>query len=163
MLALGVVLAGCGGGPTSAGRPPQHGHWTDPGARLVDGLWVGPQIACPPARDECAAIAAGARAALSDADRAEVLQVGWVSLPTRFVTDGGERRTPRLTVGIDTWAAAVVTLGDGRERAVGLDCYFPHSSAGRLDVSAASCKPATLADWQDGAVPPSFPPGTVFG
>ena len=162
---LGTAVVGCGGvahGPTDPGGG-AHGRWTDPGARLVDGLWIGPQIACPPARDECAAITAGARSALSDAERAEVAQVQWVSLPTHFVTDGGERRTPRVAVGIDTWAAALVTLGDGREHAVGLDCHFPYTSAGQLELSGAGCKPATLADWRDGAVPPSFPPGTVSG
>jgi len=71
---LGAILAGCGGGG--------HGHWTDPGARLVDGIWIGPRIACPPARDECGVISSGARAALSYADRSEVIQVAWVSLPT---------------------------------------------------------------------------------
>ena len=91
-LVLGAILAGCGGGA--------HGHWTDPGARLVDGIWIGPQIACPPARDECGVISSGARAALSDAEWSQVVQVEWVSLPTHFVTDGGEKRTPR-----PTWAS----------------------------------------------------------
>lgn len=154
-LVLGAIVAGCGSGA--------HGHWTDPGARLVDGMWIGPQVACPPARDECAAITSGARAALPENERPQVVQVAWVGLPTHIVTDGGEPRTARLSYGIDTWEAALVTLDDGRERAVGLDCYFPYTTAGLLEVSAANCQPTTLADWQDGAVPPSFPLGTVFG
>jgi hypothetical protein len=164
-LLLATVVVGCGGGANGTTDPGggAHGRWTDPGARLVDGLWIGPQIACPPARDECVAISTGARSALSEAERAEVARVQWVSLPTHFVTDGGEPRTARLAVGIDTWAAALVTLRDGRERAVGLDCYLPHTSGGRLETSAASCRPAALADWQDGAVPPSLPPVVVPG
>lgn len=148
-LMLGVIVAGCGGGA--------HGHWADPGARLVDGIWIGRQIACPPARDECGVISSGARAALSDAERSKVVQVEWVSLPSHFVTDGGEQRTPRLTYGIDTWVAALVTLDDGRERAVGLSCYFPYTTSGGLVLSAAKCTPAKLADWQDGAVPAGVP------
>jgi hypothetical protein len=66
------------------GHPLLHQVWghdrTDPGARLVDGIWIGPQIACPPARDECGVISSGARAALSDAERSQVVQVEWVSL-----------------------------------------------------------------------------------
>ena len=144
-LVLGAILAGCGGGA--------HGHWTDPGARLVDGIWIGPQIACPPARDECGVISSGARAALSDAERSQVVQVEWVSLPSHFVTDAGEQRTPMLTFGIETRVAALVTLDGRRERTVGLSCYFPYYTSGGLDLSAANCTPATLTDWQDGAVP----------
>ena len=140
-----IALAGCGGGT--------HGHWTDPGARLVDGIWIGPQIACPPARDECGVISSGARAALSEADRSQVVQVEWVSLPSHFVTDAGEQRTPMLTFGIETRVAALVTLDGGRERTVGLSCYFPYYTSGGLDLSAANCTPATRTDWQDGAVP----------
>lgn len=150
-LMLGAIVAGCGGG--------DHGHWTDAGARLVDGIWIGPQIACPPARDECAVISNGAQAALSDAERSKVVAVEWVELPTHFVTDAGEPRTPRLNYGIETWVAALVTLDGGRERAVGLSCYFPYKTSGGLELSTAKCTPAKLADWQDGAVPP--PSGIV--
>lgn len=152
-LMLGAIVAGCGGA--------DHGHWTDPGARLVDGIWIGPQIACPPARDECGVISSGARAALSDAEWSKVVQVEWVELPTHFVTDGGGARIAGLGHGIETWVAALVTLDGGHERAVGLSCYFPYDPSGGLAVSAAHCTPAKLVDWQDGAVPP--PPGIVSG
>jgi hypothetical protein len=148
-LMLGAIVAGCGGGA--------HGHWTDPGARLVDGIWIGPQIACPPARDECGVISSGARAALSDAERSQVAEVEWVSLPTHFVTDGGEQRTPRSQFGLVTWVAALVTLRDGGERAVGLGCQLEYAQSGGFDGLASECHPATLADWQDGAVPPNLP------
>jgi len=154
-LMLGAIVAGCGGGA--------HGHWTDPGARLVDGIWIGPQIACPPARDECGVISSGARAALSDTERSQVAQVAWVSLPSHFVTDGGEQRTPRPRFGLVTWVAALVMLKDGGERAVGLGCELRYAQSGGFDDLDSTCRPTTLADWQDGAVPPSFPPGTVFG
>jgi hypothetical protein len=143
-LMLGALVAGCGG---------SHGHWTDPGVRLVDGTWIGPQLACPPARDECGAISSGARAALSDAVREQVAQVAWVSLPTHFVTAAGEERTAHLGYGIETWTAALVTLDDRRERVVGLRCYFPYTTDGGIDLSVATCTPAELTDWQDGAVP----------
>ena len=144
-LVLGAILAGCGGGA--------HGHWTDPGARLIDGIWIGPQIACPPARDECGVISSGARAALSDAERSQVVQVAWVSLPSHFVTDGGEQRTPQSLSGLVTWVAALVTLRDGGERAVGLGCQLEYAQSGGFDGLASECHPATLTDWQDGAVP----------
>jgi hypothetical protein len=144
-LMLGAIVAGCGGGA--------HGHWTDRGARLVDGIWIGPQIACPPARDECGVISSGARAALSDAERSQVVQVAWVSLPSHFVTDGGEQRTPQSLSGLVTWVAALVTLRDGGERAVGLGCQLEYAQSGGFDGLASECHPATLTDWQDGAVP----------
>jgi hypothetical protein len=147
-LVLGAILAGCGGGA--------HGHWTDPGARLVDDIWIGPQIACPPPRDECGVISSGARAALSEAERSQVVQVEWVSLPTHFVTDGGEQRTPQSHFGLVTWVAALVTLRDGGERAVGLGCEFRYAQGGGFDGLASECHPATLTDWQDGAVPPNL-------
>jgi hypothetical protein len=142
---LGAILAGCGG--------VAHGHWTDPGARLVDGIWIGPQIACPPVRDECAVIANGAQVALLDADRSQVVQVAWVSLPSHFVTDGGEHRTPMPGLGLVTWVAALVTLKDGSERAVGLGCQLEYAQSGGFDGAASECHPAMLTDWQDGAVP----------
>jgi hypothetical protein len=148
-LTLGSILAGCGGGA--------HGHWTDPGARLVDGIWIGPQIACPPARDECGVISRGAQVALSDAERSQVVQVAWVSLPSHFVTDAGEQRTPQPYFGLVTWVAALVTLKDGGERAVGLGCEFRHAQSGGFDDLDSECHPATLTDWQDGAVPPNLP------
>jgi hypothetical protein len=142
---LGAIVAGCGGAA--------HGHWTDPGARLADGIWIGPQIAYPPARDECAVISRGAQVALSDAERSQVTQVEWVSLPSHFVTDGGEQRTPRSMFGLVTWVAALVTLRDGGERAVGLGCQLEYAQSGGFDGLASECQPATLTDWQDGAVP----------
>ena len=148
-LMLGAIVAGCGGGA--------HGHWTDPGARLVDGIWIGPQIACPPARDECGVISSGARAALSEAERSQVVQVEWVSLPTHFVTAGGGQRTPQSLSGLVTWVAALVTLRDGGERAVGLGCHLEYAQSGGFDGLASECHPATLTDWQDGAVPPNLP------
>jgi hypothetical protein len=148
-LMLGAIVAGCGGGA--------HGHWTDPGARLVDGIWIGPQIACPPACDECGVISSGARAALSDTERSQVVQVGWVSLPTHFVTDGGEQRTPRPHFGLVTWVAGLVTLRDGGERVVGLGCQLEYAQSGGFDDHASECHPTTLIDWQDGAVPPNLP------
>jgi hypothetical protein len=148
-LLLGAIVAGCGGS--------SHGHWTDPDARLVDGIWIGPQTACPPARDECGVISTGARAALSDAERSKVVAVQWVELPTHFVTDAGEQRTARLGYGIETWTAALVTLDGGHERVVGLSCYFPYNTTSDLELSLATCTPAKLADWQDGAVPPNLP------
>ncbi|HZL14795.1 MAG TPA: hypothetical protein VFC97_01675 [Verrucomicrobiae bacterium] len=144
-LVLGAILAGCGGGA--------HGHWTDPGARLVDGIWIGPQIACPPARDECGVISRGAQVALSDAERSQVVQVAWVSLPSHFVTDAGEQRTPRPNLGLTTWVAALVMLKDGGERAIGLGCELRYAQSGGFDGLASECHPATLTDWQDGAVP----------
>lgn len=153
-LLLGA-LAGCGAG---AG----HGHWADPGVRLVDGIWIGPQVACPPAPGECETIASGARKALPAADRSRVAQIAWVSLPTHFVTDGGEQRTPRLGVGLSTWVAAMVTLEDGSTRVVGLGCTFL-STGGVFDYINSGCGPGELRDWRDGGVPPSYPPGTIFG
>lgn len=144
-LMLGAIVAGCGGGA--------HGHWTDPGARLVDGIWIGPQIACPPARDECEVISSGARAALLDAERSQVVQVEWVSLPSHIVTDGGEPRTPQPGFGLVKWVAALVTLRDGGERAIGLGCELRYAQSGGFDGLASECHPATLTDWQDGAVP----------
>ena len=144
-LMLGAILAGCGGGA--------HGHWTDPGARLVDGIWIGPQIACPPVRDECEVVASGARTALSDAERSPVVQVAWVSLPSHFVTDGGEQRTPQPGFGLVKWVAALVTLRDGGVRAIGLGCELRYAQSGGFDSLASECHPATLTDWQDGAVP----------
>lgn len=152
-LLLAVVAAGCGA--------PAVGHWTDPGVRLVDGVWIGPAMDCP-TRDECPMIARGAMAGLSDADRSQVAQVQWVSLPTSYVTANGEPRTPRPNVGVRTWAAALVTFGDGRERVVGLSCGFGRTSDGNLAPNA-SCDPAELIDWKDGVAPPSYPPGTTFG
>jgi hypothetical protein len=143
---LGVVVAACGGA---------HGHWADPDVRLVDGMWTGRQIACPPARDECATISSGAQAGLSDTERSLVAKIVWVALPTQFVTDAGEPRTPRSHVALATWVAALVTMKDGRERVVGLACEFWRVPA--------RCDPSTLADWRDGAIPPSFAPGTVVG
>ena len=126
-------------------------------------MWIGPEIACPPARDECATISSGAQAGLSDAERSQVDQIVWVSLPTHFVTDGGEPRTPRPRVGLVTWVAALVRLKDGGERAIGLGCEFRYAQSGGFDDLTSECHPTTLADWRDGPVPPSFPPGTVFG
>ena len=148
-LMLGAILAGCGGGA--------HGHWTDPGSRLVDGIWIGPQITCPPARDECGVISRGAQVALSDAERSQVVQVEWVSLPGHFVTDGGEQRTPQPHFGLVTWVAALVTLKDGGARAVGLGCQLEYAQSGGFDGLASECHPTTLGDWQDGAVPPNLP------
>ena len=139
---LGVmIVAGCGGGGV-------HGHWADPDARLVDDVWIGSQIGCPPARDECAAIEDGARAGLSDADAGRVARIAWVALPTRFVTDGGETLAPRRHVGIATWAAALVTLDDGAERVVGLLCQFSYSGDGGRLNAGASCAWQPLPDWQ---------------
>ena len=129
---LGAMLvAGCGGGGA-------HGHWTDPDARLVDGVWIGSPIACPPVRDECAPIEDSARGGLSDADAARVARITWVSLPTRFVTDEGQTVMPGRHVGIWTWAAALVTLDDGAERVVGMLCMFSYSGGddGRLNADA---------------------------
>jgi hypothetical protein len=42
-----------------------------------------------------------------------------------------------------------------------LRCYFPFDTSGGLELSLASCTPAKLADWQDGAVPPAS--GIVAG
>ena len=151
---LGVIVAGCGAAPA--------GHWTDPGTRLVDGKWIGPQIGCPPARNECAVIAIGGQLGLPEAERSLVKQVAWVSLPTHFVTDAGEPRTPRINWGIDTFEAALITLSDGSQRVIRLGCMFGYASYGVLSGDAR-CQPTTLTDWQDGAVPPSFPPGTTFG
>jgi len=153
-LCVGLVVAGCGSGPG--------GHWTDPGTRLVDGMWIGPRIGCPPARDECAAIAIGGKLGLPETERPLAKEVAWVALPTHFVTDGGEPRTPRLNWGIDTFEAALVTLSDGRQRVVGLSCMLGYTDNGVLSGDA-SCQPTTLTDWQAGVVPPSFPPGTTFG
>jgi hypothetical protein len=102
-------------------------------------------------------ISSGARAALSDTERSQVAQVAWVSLPSHFVTDGGEQRTPRPRFGLVTWVAALVTLRDGGERAVGLGCELRYAQSGGFDGLASECRPATLADWQDGAVPPNLP------
>jgi hypothetical protein len=151
---LALVVAGCGSGPA--------GHWTDPGTRLVDGMWIGPQIGCPPTRDECVAIAIGGQLGLPVAERSQVKQVAWVSLPTHFVTNAGEPRTPRIQWGIDTLEAALVTLADGSQRVIGLGCVLPYTSNGVL-TGGASCQPFTLTDWQDGAVPKTYPPGTTFG
>ena len=74
-LMLEAIVAGCGGGA--------HGHWTDPGARLVEGIWIGQPMACPPVRDECGVISSGARTALSVAEQSQMMQVEWVSLPQR--------------------------------------------------------------------------------
>lgn len=140
---LGVVVAGCGSGGGT------HGHWTDPGARLIDGMWIGPQTTCPPG-GSCAPITDAARAGLSDTERSQVVRIARVALPTHFMTDEGEPRAPSPGVGIVRWAAALVTLADGRQRVVGLGCW------------AEKCEPMSLPDWQDGAVWPSGtqgPPG----
>jgi hypothetical protein len=98
-------------------------------------------------------ISRGAQAALSDAERSQVAQVEWVSLPSHFVTDAGEQRTPRPGFGLVTWVATLVKLRDGGERAVGLGCELRHAQSGGFDGLASECHPATLTDWQDGAVP----------
>jgi hypothetical protein len=152
---LGALLGGCGGAP--------HGHWTDPGARLVDGMWIGPPITCPTARDECAVVASAAPEGLSAAERSQIVKIAEVEPPSHFETDGGEPRTPLGRIGIRTFAAALVTLDSGRERVVGLNCQFPYGRDGQLRSSDAECMPMELVDWRDGAVPPSFPPGTTFG
>jgi hypothetical protein len=126
-------------------------------------MWIGPQVGCPPARGECPAITGGALEGITDAERSRVAQVVMVQLPTHFVTAGGQPRSPRLHEGIGEFAAALVTLDDGSQRAVGLECLFPYNPDGTVQASRAHCGPARLRDWQDGAVPPSFPPGTVFG
>ena len=132
---LGVmIVAGCGGGVV-------HGQWTDPGVRLVDGTWIGLETTCPPG-DTCAPVTDAARAGLSDAERSQVVRVARVALPTHFVTDGGESRTASRGFGIVRWAAALVTLADGRQRVVGLSC-------------SSKCTPMALPDWQDGSAPPA--------
>ncbi len=144
---LGVMMVvACGGGGA-------HGHWTDPDAHLVDGVWIGSPIACPPLSDECALIADSARAGLSDADAARVARITRVSLPTRFVTDGGKIFAPGPHYGIWTWAAALVTLDDGAERVVGMLCMFAYSGDdGRL-IADARCAQQPLPGWEDGSVP----------
>lgn len=149
---LGLVVAGC--------DSVSDGHWTDAGTHLVDGTWVGPQIGCPPGSNECAVIAVGAQRGLPEAERSQVTQVSWVSLPTHFVTNGGEPRTPRIRWGVETFEAALVTLADGRQRVIGLSCELSYVRIGVLSGDS-SCQPTTLTDWRDGAVPPSFPPRTT--
>lgn len=138
-------------------------HWADPGARLVDGLWIGASILCPPGPSECTVVETAARKALPPEERMQVAQVERVSLPTHFVTAAAEPRTPRPGVGISQWEAVLVTLGDGSQRAVGLGCRLVYDGSGAFDDLDSECLPADLRDWQDGAEPPSFPPGTIFG
>jgi len=73
------------------------------------------------------------------------------------MTDGGEQRIPRPHFGLVTWVAALVTLRDGGEQAVGLGCQSEYAQSGGFDSHASECHPATLTDWQDGAVPPNLP------
>jgi hypothetical protein len=122
---LALLVVGCGG---------VRGQWEDPGARLVDGTWIGPNVGCPPARAECRAIEDAARAAVWTPDGPPIAGVAWVDLPRHFVTDTGERRTPRGRVGILTLTAALVTFADHSQRVVGLSCHFPYDSDGRLGV-----------------------------
>ena len=55
----------------------------------------------------------------------------------------------------------LVTFKDHTQRVIGLSCLFPYDPEGQL--GPAKCAPRPLTDWLDGAVPPSFPPGTKFG
>jgi hypothetical protein len=139
--------------------PTTHGHWTDPGTRLVDGLWVGPAIACQPEQADCAAVAIGAREALAFWEQGQVAQIQWVTLPSQFVTDVGEPRSANTSWGILSRVAAIVTFDDGHERSVGLQCYFagehivPGSDpapcvlppCGRLPVEGGCARPAIPA------------------
>ena len=70
------------------------------------------------------------------------------------MTDGGETRTGRLIVGIETRSAVVIDLMEGTRRVIGLWCYLPHTSAGDLYDALATCRIAPIDDWLDGHAPP---------
>jgi hypothetical protein len=70
------LVAACGGGVI-------HGHWVDPGVRLVDGMWIGPRAGWSPIREGVRGhLEHGTSRAIrgSGAHRIEIL---WVALPSQ--------------------------------------------------------------------------------
>jgi hypothetical protein len=144
-----VVAVGCG----TAGPG-----WQGTGVHLIDGVWIGTERDCRPADDDrtCRAVIAEAMRVIGRVERSKVVRAQLAELPTTFATASGETRTARVAAGIMARTAVVLDLADGSRRVVGLWCHAISVPTCELDVTA-------LEYWIDGAIPPSYPPGAVFG
>jgi hypothetical protein len=150
-----LLLGACG--------PPVVAGWRGVDVHLVDGTWIGTEMACSDDNIECQTILKRTSAALSPEVRSKVKSMVLAGLPTTYVTASGETLTASVTGGILTREAVVLDLVEGTRSVVGLWCYLPSSSEGVLSVRDVTCDIAPLEYWRDGNVPPTVPPGTNFG
>jgi hypothetical protein len=132
--------------------------WRGPDVHLVDGTWIGTETACGDSADdlECRVVVGEGLQALPADVRGRVTRAALAALPTEYVTASGEKRTARLTRGIETLKAIVVDLSEGRRRVIGLSCYLPHDSRGSLAVGHVTCAILPLEYWLDGNAPPPY-------
>jgi hypothetical protein len=157
LLPMIFVIAACAVG--AAARP----GWQGPEVHLVDGAWIGTEVACVADDLECKTVVDRTMKALQPDVRARVTRAALATLPTEFVTATGETRRAHVSAGIDTRKAVVIDLVDGSRRVIGLWCYLPYANGGGLIVRDATCDIAPLDYWLDGNVPPSYPPGVEVG
>jgi hypothetical protein len=148
-----------------ASRPGPPG-WQGSDVHLVDHVWIGAEMPCGSTdSDEDMTCRLIVRSGVSIGE-----QQGWTvdtatfaRLPTSFFMTTGEGRTARLQVGVLTHEAVVVALRDGTRRVVGMLCEVARAAGASGPTLLVNCEPGPLDDWIDGHVPPSYPPGAVFG
>ena len=146
---LAAAIVGCI--PTVSG-------WQGNDVHLVDGVWIGTEYECADGDEgvTCRTTVGEALRLIGPVERSRVVRARLAELPTAYRTVTGETRTARLGAGIMARSAVVLDVIDGSRRVIGLWCHA---------VSVPTCilAPNALEYWMEGAVPPSYPPGTKSG
>jgi hypothetical protein len=145
-----LSLVACGAATSTTG-------WTDPGAHIVDGYWVGPEASCPMGPDDsCTFQIAEAKKLITPSDLVAVVGAVTAPLLTRWIRADGNGYIA-IRAGLGSLDFVILDLGSGRRRAFVVFCSYPPSQGCQQLPGAASdyrvgttptglqpCGPATL-------------------
>jgi hypothetical protein len=121
LLPIVAMIAACGVGSGAPGAP----GWQGSEVHLVDGTWIGTEVACGADDLECRTVIDLTMKALQPDVRARVTRAALATLPTEYLTATGEIRTAHISAGIATRKAVVLDLAGGTRRVIGLWCHLP--------------------------------------
>ena len=124
VLGLAIVLAGgIGVAAVAELMKPAPAGWFDPGAHVVDGLWLGGETACSPGGGhECSLALDAALERLAVIEPEATVTSASVARPVGAYRNGRGGTILATTAGWVTYNVVVLGLADGRRLMVGVHC-----------------------------------------
>ena len=135
LLLLGLVIALAGGiGVVAVAEltKPDAAGWSDPGAHVVDGLWLGTETACSlEGRQECSLALDAALERLHVTEPDATVTSASVAKPVGAYRNGRGGTVLATTGGWVVYRIVVLGMADGRQVIVGVYCDPPMESETR--------------------------------